>query len=113
MLALVAVVWDSVGGGRGEAAVHRHPSLTAILVFAAEHACLSDPCHNRGSCKETSLGFECECSPGWTGPTCSTSKSNFQPVSILRILVPRYHAGERYLGLSSVHLSAGEGRVQA
>ncbi|MEJ1278809.1 jagged 1 [Cricetulus griseus] len=39
----------------------------------AEHACLSDPCHNRGSCKETSLGFECECSPGWTGPTCSTN----------------------------------------
>ncbi|OWK03066.1 JAG1 [Cervus elaphus hippelaphus] len=39
----------------------------------AEHACLSDPCHNRGSCKETSLGFECECSPGWTGPTCSTT----------------------------------------
>lgn len=55
--------------------------LTALLVFAAEHACLSDPCHNRGSCRETSLGFECECAPGWTGPTCSTSKSGFQPVS--------------------------------
>jgi hypothetical protein len=49
--------------------------LTVFLLYAAEHACLSDPCHNRGSCKETSSGFECECSPGWTGPTCSTSKS--------------------------------------
>lgn len=57
------------------------PLLTALLVFAAEHACLSDPCHNRGSCRETSLGFECECSPGWTGPTCSTSKSGFGAVS--------------------------------
>ncbi|XP_049987863.1 protein jagged-1 [Alexandromys fortis] len=45
----------------------------------AEHACLSDPCHNRGSCKETSLGFECECSPGWTGPTCSTNIDDCSP----------------------------------
>ncbi|XP_025788516.1 protein jagged-1 [Puma concolor] len=45
----------------------------------AEHACLSDPCHNRGSCRETSLGFECECSPGWTGPTCSTNIDDCSP----------------------------------
>uniref|UniRef100_A0A8C8YJ51 Delta-like protein n=1 Tax=Prolemur simus TaxID=1328070 RepID=A0A8C8YJ51_PROSS len=45
----------------------------------AEHACLSDPCHNRGSCKETSLGFECECSPGWTGPTCSINIDDCSP----------------------------------
>ena len=68
---------------RGVGSRKPHPLLTAILVFAAEHACLSDPCHNRGSCRETSLGFECECSPGWTGPTCSTSKSGFWLVSFL------------------------------
>lgn len=42
---------------------------------AAEHACLSDPCHNGGSCLETSTGFECVCAPGWAGPTCTDSKS--------------------------------------
>lgn len=42
---------------------------------AAEHACLSDPCHNGGSCLETPTGFECVCAPGWAGPTCTDSES--------------------------------------
>uniref|UniRef100_A0A674EYA6 Delta-like protein n=1 Tax=Salmo trutta TaxID=8032 RepID=A0A674EYA6_SALTR len=37
----------------------------------AEHACLSGPCFNGGSCVETSQGFECQCGPGWSGPSCS------------------------------------------
>uniref|UniRef100_A0A8C4HQJ2 Delta-like protein n=1 Tax=Dicentrarchus labrax TaxID=13489 RepID=A0A8C4HQJ2_DICLA len=37
----------------------------------ADRACLSNPCLNRGSCVETSQGFECRCAPGWTGPSCS------------------------------------------
>ncbi|KAG7236916.1 hypothetical protein INR49_000128, partial [Caranx melampygus] len=37
----------------------------------ADHACLSNPCLNAGSCVETSQGFECRCAPGWTGPSCS------------------------------------------
>ncbi|XP_064803831.1 protein jagged-1b-like isoform X2 [Oncorhynchus masou masou] len=37
----------------------------------AEHACLSEPCFNGGSCLETSQGFECQCAPGWSGPSCS------------------------------------------
>lgn len=65
------------------------------LGSVAEHACLSDPCHNGGSCKETSLGFECECSPGWTGPTCSTSECPFWRVTV------KTWVGRRDLGLSS------------
>lgn len=60
-------------GGSGGIAV-----ATAMMSFcpcAAEHACLSDPCHNGGSCLETSTGFECVCAPGWAGPTCTDSKS--------------------------------------
>ncbi|CAJ0960526.1 unnamed protein product, partial [Ranitomeya imitator] len=45
----------------------------------AEHACLSDPCHNGGSCLETIGGFECNCAPGWTGPTCSINIDDCAP----------------------------------
>lgn len=41
----------------------------------AEHACLSNPCSNGGSCSETSQGFECQCAPGWSGPSCDISKA--------------------------------------
>ncbi|XP_068444759.1 protein jagged-1a-like [Clinocottus analis] len=37
----------------------------------ADHACLSSPCLEGGSCVETSRGFECRCAPGWSGPSCS------------------------------------------
>uniref|UniRef100_A0A8C6MBV9 Delta-like protein n=1 Tax=Nothobranchius furzeri TaxID=105023 RepID=A0A8C6MBV9_NOTFU len=39
----------------------------------AEHACLSSPCSNGGSCSETSQGYECRCAPGWSGPSCTIS----------------------------------------
>ncbi|XP_073484368.1 protein jagged-1 [Aquarana catesbeiana] len=45
----------------------------------AEHACLSDPCHNGGSCMETTGGFECSCAPGWTGPTCTSNIDDCSP----------------------------------
>ncbi|NXK03092.1 JAG1 protein, partial [Herpetotheres cachinnans] len=45
----------------------------------AEHACLSDPCHNGGSCLETSTGFECLCAPGWAGPTCTDNIDDCSP----------------------------------
>lgn len=50
-------------------------ALMSFCPCAAEHACLSDPCHNGGSCLETSTGFECVCAPGWAGPTCTDSES--------------------------------------
>ncbi|XP_015230436.1 PREDICTED: protein jagged-2-like isoform X2 [Cyprinodon variegatus] len=37
----------------------------------AEHACLSNPCANRGTCHEVPSGFECHCPVGWSGPTCA------------------------------------------
>lgn len=49
--------------------------MMSFCPCAAEHACLSDPCHNGGSCLETSTGFECVCAPGWAGPTCTDSES--------------------------------------
>ncbi|XP_010871355.2 protein jagged-1b-like isoform X1 [Esox lucius] len=45
----------------------------------ADHACLSDPCFNGGSCVETSQGFECQCAPGWTGLSCSTDVDECSP----------------------------------
>lgn len=38
---------------------------------AAEHACVSNPCANGGSCHEAPSGFECRCPSGWSGPTCA------------------------------------------
>uniref|UniRef100_A0A8D3DAQ3 Delta-like protein n=1 Tax=Scophthalmus maximus TaxID=52904 RepID=A0A8D3DAQ3_SCOMX len=37
----------------------------------AEHACLSNPCSNGGSCSETAQGYECQCALGWSGPSCT------------------------------------------
>ncbi|RXM99904.1 Protein jagged-1b [Acipenser ruthenus] len=46
---------------------------SGIACEKAEHACLSDPCSNGGSCVETSFGYECQCAPGWSGPSCMTN----------------------------------------
>lgn len=42
-----------------------------IILFAAKHACMSNPCANGGTCHELASGFECQCPPGWNGPTCA------------------------------------------
>uniref|UniRef100_A0A674CXL6 Delta-like protein n=1 Tax=Salmo trutta TaxID=8032 RepID=A0A674CXL6_SALTR len=36
-----------------------------------EHACVSNPCANGGTCHEIPSGFECHCPAGWSGPTCA------------------------------------------
>lgn len=41
----------------------------------ADHACISNPCANGGTCREVPDGFECQCPPGWEGPTCANSES--------------------------------------
>lgn len=46
-----------------------------VLASTAEHACLSNPCANGGTCKETSQGYECQCAVGWSGPSCEISKA--------------------------------------
>jgi len=66
-------MWREQGVASGDIAID-----STVMYFCpglAEHACLSDPCHNGGSCLETSTGFECVCAPGWAGPTCTDSKS--------------------------------------
>ncbi|KAK1791255.1 hypothetical protein P4O66_013270 [Electrophorus voltai] len=40
----------------------------------AEHACMSNPCANGGTCHEVAAGFECHCPLGWAGPTCAEDK---------------------------------------
>lgn len=50
------------------------PDLTPVSLRPAEHACASNPCANGGTCHEVPSGFECHCSPGWSGPTCATGK---------------------------------------
>uniref|UniRef100_A0A8C3AJ23 Delta-like protein n=1 Tax=Cyclopterus lumpus TaxID=8103 RepID=A0A8C3AJ23_CYCLU len=45
----------------------------------AEHACLSNPCSNGGSCSETSQGYECQCAPGWSGPSCTINVDDCSP----------------------------------
>lgn len=45
-----------------------------FFLFLAEHACLSNPCSNGGSCSENSQGYECQCAPGWSGPSCTISE---------------------------------------
>ncbi|XP_072555256.1 protein jagged-2b isoform X2 [Paramormyrops kingsleyae] len=40
----------------------------------AEHACVSSPCANGGTCHEVPDGFECHCPPGWGGITCAIDK---------------------------------------
>ncbi|KTG32146.1 hypothetical protein cypCar_00022222 [Cyprinus carpio] len=42
-----------------------------LLCDKAEHACVSNPCANGGTCHEVPTGFECQCPPGWEGPTCA------------------------------------------
>uniref|UniRef100_A0A8C6T0D6 Delta-like protein n=1 Tax=Neogobius melanostomus TaxID=47308 RepID=A0A8C6T0D6_9GOBI len=45
----------------------------------AEHACLSNPCSNGGSCSETSQGYECQCAPGWSGDSCAINVDDCSP----------------------------------
>lgn len=41
---------------------------------SAEDVCISNPCSNSGTCHRVSTGFECQCPPGWVGPTCMNSE---------------------------------------
>lgn len=67
------------------------------LLPVAEHACLSAPCSNGGSCSETSQGYECQCAPGWSGPSCTISTTPPLQLQVLRthilgsnrVLLPR------------------------
>lgn len=42
-----------------------------FIFSLAEHACVSNPCANGGTCHEIQSGFRCQCPAGWSGPTCA------------------------------------------
>lgn len=46
-------------------------SKNVSLFLPAEHACVSNPCANGGTCHEISSSFKCHCPSGWSGPTCA------------------------------------------
>lgn len=37
--------------------------------------CNSDPCQNGGTCNDDVTGITCDCTAGYTGPNCETSKT--------------------------------------
>ncbi|XP_065674799.1 uncharacterized protein LOC136091314 [Hydra vulgaris] len=46
--------------------------------------CLSKPCKNNGVCEDvidTQCNFRCDCTNGWSGPTCEASIANFDDLS--------------------------------
>lgn len=47
-----------------------------IFFHPAEHACVSNPCANGGTCHEVPSGFECHCPAGWSGPTCAKGEGS-------------------------------------
>ena len=64
------------------------PVCKIVFLFQAEHACLSNPCSNGGSCSETSQGYECQCALGWSGSSCTISKNelNLQPLNVTTLI---------------------------
>lgn len=44
------------------------------FALPVDHACISNPCANGGTCSELPEGFQCQCPPGWEGPTCADSE---------------------------------------
>lgn len=51
--------------------IGKKSEVRCTTVSLAEHACLSNPCANGGTCHEVPSGFECHCPAGWSGPTCA------------------------------------------
>ena len=54
-----------------------------LICCLAEHACVSNPCANGGTCHEVPTGFECHCPAGWSGPTCAKGERHSGAFQIL------------------------------
>ncbi|ENN81264.1 hypothetical protein D910_00819 [Dendroctonus ponderosae] len=39
-----------------------------------DNPCAPAPCLHGGTCMETGGSFNCDCTAGWTGPTCNVGK---------------------------------------
>ncbi len=58
--------------------------LSFNSIFLIENSCIPNPCLNNGICQKIgSLGYECKCSDGCQGYTCSTCSSKLQKLSII------------------------------
>lgn len=58
------------------AGIPKRVCVCVYLYLTAEHACMSNPCANGGTCHELASGFECQCPPGWDGPTCAKGQKS-------------------------------------
>ena len=43
-----------------------------LIWFPDIDECASAPCHNRGTCIDSTDGYYCSCVPGYTGANCET-----------------------------------------
>ena len=50
------------------------------LIIADIDECLSAPCQNEGTCKDSVNGFMCTCVKGFEGNKCETSKAMLQTI---------------------------------
>lgn len=48
-----------------------------MLPFVDVIECQSQPCENKGVCRNTLGSYICECPKGWTGPRCRIGKEEY------------------------------------
>ena len=56
-----------------------------VHVVDTQDACVSDPCHNHGACRDLVGGFECECEVKWWGNTCEKARTG-RRTSLVRVV---------------------------
>lgn len=49
-------------------------SQLCTIILAVQDACLSNPCHNNGTCSSSSSSYTCLCLPGFIGRNCELGK---------------------------------------
>ncbi|MEO8704815.1 MAG: DNRLRE domain-containing protein [Kofleriaceae bacterium] len=50
----------------------QRPQLQVCYTTPTDH-CAANPCEHGGSCSNTTSGFTCSCTPGYSGATCATN----------------------------------------
>lgn len=85
-----------------------------MTLSEAEHACVSNPCANGGTCHEVPAGFECHCPAGWSGPTCAKGegcKTNLEFHFLVRT-VPSITLQSGTVNVAHMHSSLYHIKVQ-
>ena len=52
-------------------------SLKRYCNFADIDECASTPCFHESKCIAKTIGYECECKPGYTGSSCESGKAAY------------------------------------